>query len=135
MKTLPRKELQKLVKEIAAQKTIIDESDLPTGLNALQKRFLRCFAESPSNLSEAASKAGLSRRTVYNWLGSNETFKAACSHVCQTALDIVESKLLSLVLQGNLSAIKFWLNAHGQSRGYGKTCKKCASMCQPVCAA
>jgi hypothetical protein len=132
MKTLPRKELQKLVKEIAAQKTIIDESDLPTGLNALQKTFLRCLAESPSNLADAARKAAVPRKTVYNWQSSNAPFKKACLHVRETALDIAESKLISLMLKGNLSAIKFWLNAHGQSRGYGKICKKCARVGQPV---
>lgn len=83
-----------------------------------QQCFLRAYAATLGNLSEAAKMAGVPRRTVYNWMNNDEQFENARSLSVETALDFAESMLFEKIRKGNVRAIIFFLKTRGKSRGY-----------------
>lgn len=81
-------------------------------------RFLENFKQGRGIISYACEKTGISRATYYNWINSDDEFKAACEDVDEAVIDVVESKLLSQINDDNLTAIIFYLKTKGKKRGY-----------------
>ena len=67
-------------------------------------------------VSLAAEKTGISRATYYRWKKSDKRFeKLSDDAIAEGVLlvnDIAESQLLSLIRNGNLTGIIFWLKHH-----------------------
>lgn len=66
------------------------------------------------NISLACEKVGLSRNTIYRWCKEDPTFKGRLDEVLRTGVesinDLAESKLINHINQGNLNAIRYWLD-------------------------
>ncbi len=69
-------------------------------------------------VSLAAEQAGIGRRTHYNWIHTDELYKAAVQSINETTLDMAESKLFEYIKQSDFKAITFLLRFKGKSRGY-----------------
>ena len=81
-------------------------------------KFLQYLTEGKGIISYACQKAGIARRTYYNWLSKDEAFRNACDEINESVIDVVESKLLSKINDEDLTAIIFYLKTKGKHRGY-----------------
>ena len=72
------------------------------------------------NVTDIARHFEVSRRTAYNWLSKDLTgkIKACVSEAREGLLDTAEKKLSEKILEGNLSAVIFYLKCLGKHRGY-----------------
>ena len=83
------------------------------------KRFLLAIKGSGGYISHIAESMGCSRRTVYNWLEKHEQLREALEDETETTLDMAEVKIVELIKAGNITAVMYYLNNRGKSRGYG----------------
>ena len=70
------------------------------------------------NLSLVARKLGVSRTTVYRFMESKPTLKVVLADAREKMIDNVESKLYSKALDGDTTAMIFFLKTQGKGRGY-----------------
>ena len=71
------------------------------------------------NRAEACRATHVNRSTVWRWMKEDKAFAEAVWEIEEGVLDVAESKLVELVREGNLQAIKFLLATKGRERGYG----------------
>lgn len=76
------------------------------------------FRKKGCNISATCSALNISRQTYYNWLKNDEELKREIEDSTEAVLDNVESKLLSAINDGNMTAIIFYLKTKGKKRGY-----------------
>lgn len=86
-------------------------------LSKEQNRFLKALKETLGNITGACLKIHISRQTYYNWMNNSE-FAQAVEDTNESNIDYAESKLLSLIRDGNVTAIIFYLKTKGKKRGY-----------------
>ena len=77
------------------------------------------YAVSPGFLADAARKAGVPRRTLYNWLKDDPLFAETFQNAGDHFEDFVKGKLIEKIEKGNLAAIKLFLKTYAKDRGYG----------------
>lgn len=81
--------------------------------NRKEVQFLEQLQTIP-NISLACEKVGLSRNTIYRWCKEDPAFKDRLDDVLRTGVesinDLAESKLINHINQGNLNAIRYWLD-------------------------
>lgn len=83
-----------------------------------QELFLKHFRESRGIVSYACRKVGITRSCYYKWCDEEPKFKEKAKEVEEETIDLVESKLLSAINEGDLTAIIFYLKTKGKKRGY-----------------
>lgn len=83
-----------------------------------QELFLKYFRESRGIVSYACRKVGITRSCYYRWCDAKPKFKEKAKEVEEETIDLVESKLLSAINEGELTAIIFYLKTKGKKRGY-----------------
>jgi len=97
-----------------------------------KKEILEALEEHKGIVSSACASIGLARSTYYDWLKSDEVFKAAVDEIQEVAIDFVESKLMQKIngvftsgKDGEVydnppsdTAIIFYLKTKGKKRGY-----------------
>lgn len=69
-------------------------------------------------ISYACEAVKVSRRTYYNWYNEDEDFKEKADEILDYVIDLVESKLLSNISDGDTTAMIFFLKTKGKHRGY-----------------
>ena len=74
--------------------------------------------ELTGNVSMVARSLNISRTTLYNYINSHPTVKAKLDEAREKMIDNVESKLYSKALDGDTTAMIFFLKTQGKSRGY-----------------
>lgn len=64
----------------------------------------------------ACQKAGIGRATYYRWCGEDKDFKKRADEALNEGTffinDLAESKLISAIKDGNMTAIIYWLKNH-----------------------
>jgi hypothetical protein len=101
-----------------------------------KKTLLEALEKNKGIVSISCASIGYARSTYYDWLNSDEEFKAAVADINETAIDFVESKLMEKVngvvvrtfnekrepkiydLPPSDTAIIFFLKTRGKKRGY-----------------
>lgn len=83
-----------------------------------KEKFLQAYKNSLGIVSAACEVAGVSRKTYYRWIESDEEFAAKVEDMADFQCDFVESKLLKKIEEGDTTAIIFYLKTKGKSRGY-----------------
>ncbi|NQV37293.1 MAG: hypothetical protein HQ509_04700 [Candidatus Marinimicrobia bacterium] len=78
--------------------------------------FLQIFESKACNITETCKAIGISRSTYYSWLNDVE-FEDQIMFKRDSMVDIVESKLMELIDDGNITAIIFFLKTIGRGRG------------------
>lgn len=74
--------------------------------------------ELKGNVAMVARSFQMSRQTMYKYINSHPTVKAAVDEARETMLDNVESVLYSKALEGEAWAVCFFLKTQGKARGY-----------------
>lgn len=80
--------------------------------------FLNELMKSRGIKSVAYCKAGIGKTTFFKWQKEDSAFSQAIKEIEEKWLDVVESKLMDLVLMGDRAATMFYLKAKGKHRGY-----------------
>lgn len=70
------------------------------------------------NIAAVARKLGVTRQSVYNHIRQHPTVQEALQQARETMLDNAESVLYREVLDGNMTAVIFFLKTQGRTRGY-----------------
>lgn len=84
----------------------------------LKKKMLLSMEKSLGVVSVAAKQAGISRNTHYRWMKEDPEYKSAIEELENVTLDFAESKLHEQIIEGNVTAIIFFLKTKGKVRGY-----------------
>lgn len=82
------------------------------------KQLIEVFAKKAGNISATCSALGISRQTYYRWIKEIPELEEAVTNAQEALIDNVETKLLSLINDGNLQAVLFFLRTKGRERGY-----------------
>jgi len=81
----------------------------------IKKKFLEEMSEFPS-VSRACQKCDISRQSFYRWCKEDSNFKSGYEESLKRGVesinDLAESKLISKINNGELSAIKYWLDSN-----------------------
>jgi hypothetical protein len=83
-----------------------------------KQNLLAALRETRGIVSVACARAGVARRTFYNWLDTDKDFKLSVEDVNEEAVDYVEGKLLERIDEGKERSIIFFLKTRGKKRGY-----------------
>ena len=70
------------------------------------------------NIAAIARRLGVSRGTIHNRMDDSPTLRTAIDDARETMIDNVESALYREVLNGNVTAMIFWLKTQGKRRGW-----------------
>jgi len=81
-------------------------------------RIVQAISKSNGLLTLAASKAGVSYRTIERYVHDYPSVATAVCEAKETMLDYVEGKLFTQIRDGNTVAILFYLKTQGKARGY-----------------
>lgn len=86
-----------------------------------KEAMLKALAENYCLVKQSTEKVGISRQTHYKWLEEDSEYRDAVELMKENNLDIAEYALMKMV-EGlkDASMIKWFLETHGASRGYGK---------------
>lgn len=87
----------------------------------LKKAMLRALEQSLGVVTTAAKKVGLNRSTHYEWIKTDEAYKAAVEDIENIAIDFAESQLHQQINNNNTTATIFFLKTKGKKRGYVET--------------
>jgi len=112
------------------------EEDKGQNVTIKKDAMLQALTASLGNVTEAAEKIGMNRKTHYEWLKDDPEYSAAVASLKNVALDFAESQLKKL-MEGaerqalthdgevvtikdapNTSAVIFYLKTQGKQRGY-----------------
>tara|TARA_R110002126_G_scaffold93089_4_gene220747 strand:+ start:2227 stop:2610 length:384 start_codon:yes stop_codon:yes gene_type:complete len=84
----------------------------------VKSNFLKALTEAKGIISYASDRANISRQTYYRWIAEDKDFREACEDITEMVIDLVESKLLTNINEGDVTSIIFYLKTKGKKRGY-----------------
>jgi hypothetical protein len=87
-------------------------------LTIKKEAMIKALEKSLGVVTSACRSVGISRTTHYEWLQSDEEYSKAVQSLSDLALDFAESKLHSLIQEGDTTATIFYLKTKGKQRGY-----------------
>jgi len=112
------------------------EEDKGQNVTLKKDAMLQALTSTLGNVTDAAEKIGIARKTHYEWLKDDAEYSAAVASLKNVALDFAESQLKKL-MEGaerqalthdgevvtikdapNTSAVIFYLKTQGKQRGY-----------------
>lgn len=83
-----------------------------------KKAMIQAMEQSLGVVTQAAQKAGVGRKTYYEWLQDDPEFKKAIDDIENVVIDFAESKLYSQIKENNTTATIFYLKTKAKHRGY-----------------
>ena len=83
-----------------------------------KREFLEALKRCSGNVSEAVRQVPIDRKTHYNWLDADPEYAAAVDAIKESLIDRAEGVLHSLIGEGNVPAVLFFLKTQGKKRGY-----------------
>lgn len=98
-----------------------EESVGNTQLDETAKRktaFLQVFGKKAGIITATCKAVGISRNTFYEWLKADKSFAIDVTELNEQQIDFTESKLMSKIRSGNMTAIIFFLKCKGKARGW-----------------
>ena len=90
----------------------------PEQIQAAKNNFLAALEKSLGIVTQAASKTGTSRDTVYRWIKDDKKFAKSIQSINEIVLDFAESALHKQINGGNPASTIFFLKTKGKCRGY-----------------
>lgn len=82
--------------------------------------MIKAMVKSLGVVTVAADMSGISRGTHYEWMKEDMLYKEKIEEINDIAIDFAESKLHQLVADKNVTAVMYFLNNKGKSRGYSR---------------
>jgi hypothetical protein len=89
-----------------------------TNTDILKKQMLNALEQSLGVVTMACKNVGIHRSTFYEWYKKDTEFANKVDNIEDIALDFAESQLHQQMLNGNATAIIFYLKTKGVKRGY-----------------
>lgn len=86
--------------------------------DTIKKALLKALEQSLGVVTSACKKCNVSRKTYYQYLKEDDSFKKDVADVQNIALDFAESKLYKAIQDDNITAIIFYLKTKAKHRGY-----------------
>tara|TARA_R110000796_G_scaffold252629_1_gene389101 strand:+ start:11013 stop:11351 length:339 start_codon:yes stop_codon:yes gene_type:complete len=83
-----------------------------------KEKFLELLSKNAGNVSRACKAMNINRRTFYNWMDKEESFRFVVEEIQESLIDDAESELQKLIKDGNTAAILFFLKTKAKARGY-----------------
>jgi Response regulator containing CheY-like receiver, AAA-type ATPase, and DNA-binding domains len=83
-----------------------------------KKAMLQALEKTLGIVTDAATMAGIERRTHYRWYNEDAEYKKAVDAIGDLVLDMAESSLHRQVKADNIAATIFYLKTKGKKRGY-----------------
>lgn len=95
---------------------------MPAGrpLAVSDDELIEALEKSRGFISPAAKMLGISQESIRQRIRKSEKLKAAMYDIKESNLDFVEMKLMALIQVDDFNAIRYYLEAHGRDRGYGR---------------
>jgi len=90
----------------------------PTKPTSNKKEFLEALKRCAGNVSEATKQVPIHRSTHYDWIEQDPEYAAAVDAIKESLIDRAEGVLHSLIGEGNVPAVLFFLKTQGKKRGY-----------------
>jgi hypothetical protein len=86
----------------------------------LKKAFIEAYKKTYGNISNACETIDISRQTFYNWQEEDAEFKAEIEAIepNELLMDLVESKLVEKIKEGDTTVLIFVSKTKGKERGY-----------------
>lgn len=75
-----------------------------------KERFLEVYAQTAGIKTVACEKAGIGRRTLYDWIEQDPEFKSKLYRVEESQLDMAEDRLLKLIQQDDGPSVRYFLD-------------------------
>lgn len=82
------------------------------------KQIETAIQEKRGNVAAVARSLGVSREAIYKQIRKYKTLQGALDTARETMLDNAETALYDQALEGNTTALIFFLKTQGKSRGY-----------------
>ena len=83
-----------------------------------KKSIIKAIERTGGIINNAAAALGCSRQTIYNARDRWPEVAEAIENERETLKDVVEEKLVEQIMQGNMTAIIFFLKCQAKDRGY-----------------
>jgi hypothetical protein len=83
-----------------------------------KKEFIEVFSQKANNIHLTCKAIGIERITYYAWMREDAEFKEKVNALEEADIDSAETALKRQILDGNTTAIIFYLKTKGKSRGY-----------------
>ena len=80
--------------------------------------FLEVYSQKANNVHLTCKAIGISRSTFYAWIRDDDEFRETIWHFEEGDIDAAETALKRQILDGNTTAIIFYLKTKGKNRGY-----------------
>ena len=111
----PKKQVEDL------DEIVLRESVNRYGNNKEQKAmFIQTLqSNAAGSIGLALKLTGVSRHVMTYWRNTDPAFNEDVMGAIEVTLDFAEAKLVGAIDEGDLNAIKYFLDARGKARGYG----------------
>ena len=83
-----------------------------------KQQILDLYSKKACNVSAVCSVVGITRKTFYDYINSDEEFKELIEEAREALLDNAESILQKKILSEDTTSLIFFLKTRGKSRGY-----------------
>jgi hypothetical protein len=80
--------------------------------------MLEALEKSLGVVTTAAKSIGITRESHYEWMRTDENYKAKVLSLADVALDFAESQLHKQIQNGEVASTIFFLKTKGKHRGY-----------------
>lgn len=82
-------------------------------------QIAQIYEKKSGNITATCLAANIGRKTFYRYLENDAKFKEMIEDVNESLVDLAETKLLTLINEGDRESILFMLRTKGKDRGYG----------------
>lgn len=82
-------------------------------------QIAQIYEKKNGNITATCLAANIGRRSFYRYLENDAKFKEMIEDVNESLVDLAETKLLTLINEGDRESILFMLRTKGKDRGYG----------------
>ena len=82
-------------------------------------QIAQIYEKKNGNITATCLAANIGRKTFYRYLENDAKFKEMIEDVNESLVDLAETKLLTLINEGDRESILFMLRTKGKDRGYG----------------
>jgi hypothetical protein len=100
--------------------------------STLKKAMVEAMRKSLGIVSTACREVGIDRRTHYNWLKDDPEYKEDIENIGEEVIDFAESKLHTLIDNGDVASTIFYLKTKGKKRGFVERTELTGNEGQPI---
>lgn len=83
-----------------------------------KKQFMEVYTQKANNIHLTCKSIGIERATFYKWMKDDIEFSEKILALEEGDVDSAETALKRQILDGNITAIIFYLKTKGKHRGY-----------------